>query len=54
MEQQVNADFSNKIILSDKDHFYPDRLINGQNCRICGSENLRLLRNKCIHNSISV
>lgn len=35
MEQQMDADFSNKIIFSDEAYFYLDELIDGQNCHIC-------------------
>ncbi|EFN83371.1 hypothetical protein EAI_02181, partial [Harpegnathos saltator] len=33
-QQQVDADFSNKIIFSDEADFHLDGLVNRQNCRI--------------------
>ncbi|KZC14885.1 hypothetical protein WN55_07749, partial [Dufourea novaeangliae] len=37
-QQQVDAEFSNKIIFSDEAHFHLDDFVNRQNCRIWGSE----------------
>ena len=49
--QQVDADFSSKIILSDEAHFHLDGFVNRQNCRIWGSENPHVtVEKKCIHN----
>ncbi|CAK9827077.1 hypothetical protein ANTRET_LOCUS4812 [Anthophora retusa] len=33
-QQQVDADFSNKIIFNDEAHFHLDGFVNRQNCRI--------------------
>ncbi|EFN89309.1 hypothetical protein EAI_06200, partial [Harpegnathos saltator] len=45
-QQQVDADFSNKIIFSGAAHFHPNGLVNRQNCRIWGSENPRVIVEK--------
>ncbi|KYN30724.1 hypothetical protein ALC56_14968 [Trachymyrmex septentrionalis] len=37
--QQMDADFSSKIILSDEAHFHLDGFVNRQNCRFWGTEN---------------
>ncbi|EFN83836.1 hypothetical protein EAI_02650, partial [Harpegnathos saltator] len=48
-QQQVDADFSNKIIFSDEAHFHLDGLVNRQNCRIWASENPRVIVEKQMH-----
>lgn len=48
-QQQVDADFSNKIIFSDEAHFHLDGFVNRQNCRIWGSENPRVIVEKQMH-----
>lgn len=47
--QQVDPDFSKKIILSDEAHFHLDGFVNRQNCRIWGSENPRVIVEKQMH-----
>ena len=48
--QKVNASFSSKIILCDEVHFHLDGFVNRQNCCVWGSENLRVISEKQIHN----
>ena len=36
-------EFHPKIIISDKAHFYLGGYVNKQNCRICGSENPKMV-----------
>jgi len=47
--QQVDADFSSKIILSDEAHFHLEGFVNRQNCRVWGSENPHLFVEKQMH-----
>ncbi|EFN81054.1 hypothetical protein EAI_05801, partial [Harpegnathos saltator] len=54
MEQQVDADFSNKSIFSDEAHFHLDGLVNRHNCRIWGSENPRMTVEKQMHPRVTV
>lgn len=48
-QQEVNADFADKIIFSDEAHFHVDGCVNRQNCRIWGSENPRTIHEKAMH-----
>ena len=47
--QKVDADFSSKIILSDKAHFHLDGFVNRQNCRVWDSENPRVISEEQMH-----
>ena len=49
-QQQVDADFSNKIIFNGEAHFH----VNRQNCRVWGSENPRVIAEKQIHPSLKM
>ncbi|KAK0166333.1 hypothetical protein PV328_004759 [Microctonus aethiopoides] len=48
-QQQLNTDFSNKIIFSNEAHFHLDGFVNRQNCRIWGSEDPRVIVEKQMH-----
>lgn len=48
-QQQVDANFSHKIIFSDEAHFHLDGFVNRRNCRIWGSENPRTIVEKQMH-----
>lgn len=45
----MDADFSNKILITDEAHCHLDDLVNRQNCRIWDSENPRVSVEKRIH-----
>jgi len=47
--QQVDADFSSKVMFSDEPHFHLDGFVNRQNCCIWGSENLHVIVEKQMH-----
>ncbi|KAK9872165.1 hypothetical protein WA026_016219 [Henosepilachna vigintioctopunctata] len=47
--QQMDADFSSKIIPSEEAHFHLDGFINRQNCRFWGSENHHVVVEKQMH-----
>ena len=47
--QEVDGNFSKKIIFSDEAHFQLDGYANTQNCRIWGAENPRVIHEKPMH-----
>jgi hypothetical protein len=47
--QNVDGNFSMKIIFSDEAHFQLDGYVNTQNCRIWGAENPRVIQEKPLH-----
>ena len=47
--QQVDADFSAKIMFSDEAHFHLDGFVNKQNCRIWAAENPKEIHERPLH-----
>ena len=47
--QEVDDNFSHKIIFSDEAHFQLNGYVNKQNCRIWGTENPRVINEKPLH-----
>ncbi|CAK9810854.1 Transposable element Tc3 transposase [Anthophora plagiata] len=47
--QQIDGDFSKKIIFSDEAHFQLGDYVNKQNCRIWGTENLQMIQQLPMH-----
>jgi Helix-turn-helix domain (DUF4817) len=47
--QRENEGFTKRIIFSDEAHFHLNGFVNKQNCRIWGSENPRVIKEKQMH-----
>jgi len=47
--QQIDGDFSKKIIFSDEAHFQLNGYVNKQNCRIWGTENPQVIQQLSMH-----
>lgn len=48
-QNELDADFSKKIIFTDEAHFHLSGFVNKQNCRIWGSENPHVIHEKQMH-----
>ena len=50
LEQEAEGgNFSNKIFFSDEAFFTLDGSVNKQNCRVCGSENPKVIEERPLH-----